>query len=584
MSVAVYINNASEAHALISWGILFAHADSTSLLVVVPRRQKQDPAKFDPLMLDERDQNEIFEAVFAAIETHSTDHVVLKEKIAAGYSDLDKVQIETREIVATSPEGAFVQNVSSMDIKTLILPAVEDIQTSSEAAGWAQQLYETAPCETMMVRGAPPKDELNVLVVANKDKGADVALGRAARLASASATPLTGDENDAEKQEGGKVDFLFVRPDDDEVAYQVAELHTKKILSRAGSKLKNIETQIVLGDSLMEVATERCDDRVDLILMGTRNLKTIRNLFRQTSTASSAEDAQCRKRAVAVIRPAVRLGNRLSQKMQMAVRGVVPQLEKEHRISLVDRLQEGSSFNFDFASLISLSTIIAALGLLDDSAAVVIGAMLVAPLMTPLVGIGFALIQGNQRLMKTALKSVLLGFAVAFMIGATLGLLVNILTTYPVSSEMAARDKPGMLDLLVALFSGFAGAYAMSRPNLLSALPGVAIAAALVPPIATAGMAMTMGDTELGGGALLLFFTNIVAIVLGTAITFWAVGIDTRLVKAADGSERQPRIWARYWFLGFLILSIALAVYMEYTHSKTLIEEAIEWMKQNSQR
>jgi len=561
MSVAVYINNASEAHALISWGILFAHADSTSLLVVVPRRQKQDPAKFDPLMLDERDQNEIFEAVFAAIETHSTDHVVLKEKIAAGYSDLDKVQIETREIVATSPEGAFVQNVSSMDIKTLILPAVEDIQTSSEAAGWAQQLYETAPCETMMVRGAPPKDELNVLVVANKDKGADVALGRAARLASASATPLTGDENDAEKQEGGKVDFLFVRPDDDEVAYQVAELHTKKILSRAGSKLKNIETQIVLGDS-----------------------KTIRNLFRQTSTASSAEDAQCRKRAVAVIRPAVRLGNRLSQKMQMAVRGVVPQLEKEHRISLVDRLQEGSSFNFDFASLISLSTIIAALGLLDDSAAVVIGAMLVAPLMTPLVGIGFALIQGNQRLMKTALKSVLLGFAVAFMIGATLGLLVNILTTYPVSSEMAARDKPGMLDLLVALFSGFAGAYAMSRPNLLSALPGVAIAAALVPPIATAGMAMTMGDTELGGGALLLFFTNIVAIVLGTAITFWAVGIDTRLVKAADGSERQPRIWARYWFLGFLILSIALAVYMEYTHSKTLIEEAIEWMKQNSQR
>jgi len=99
----------------------------------------------------------------------------------------------------------------------------------------------------------------------------------------------------------------------------------------------------------------------------------------------------------------------------MAVRGVVPQLEKESRVKLVDRLQEGSSFNFDFASLILLSTIIAAFGLLDNSAAVVIGAMLVAPLMTPLVGIGFALIQGNERLMKTALRAVVLGFAVAFL-------------------------------------------------------------------------------------------------------------------------------------------------------------------------
>ena len=179
----------------------------------------------------------------------------------------------------------------------------------------------------------------------NKDSGADVALSRAARLASASATSLTGDKNDAGNQKCGIVDFLFVRPDDDEVAYQVAELHTKKILSKAGSKCKNIEPEIVLGDSLMEVVTERCDDRVDLILMGTRHLKTIRNLFRQTSSAASAEDSQCGTRAVAVIRPAVPLGNRLSRKIQMAVRRVVPQLEKESRVKLVDRLQEGSSLS-----------------------------------------------------------------------------------------------------------------------------------------------------------------------------------------------------------------------------------------------
>ena len=568
MSVALYINKSTEAKALVSWGIRFAHADLTNLLIVVPRRQKQNPAKFAALMLEDRAEGELYEAVFAAIENHSNDHVVLKENITAGSasSDHDRVLIETREIIATNPENAFVQLVASMDIETLILPTPETIKTSSASASWAQQLYETAPCETLMVRGAPPEDELNVWVVANKDRGADFAIRRAVKLASASATSLAAAKSESGKPRCGKVDFLFVRPDDDEVAYQVAELHIRKIMSRAGSKCKNVEPKIVLGDNLMQVVADRCSDRVDLILMGTRHVKTIRNLFRQTFSAASSDDSQCGNRAVAVIRPAVPLGNRLLRKIQLTVRGVVPQLEKESRVRLVDRLQEGSSFNFDFASLIALSTIIAAFGLLDDSAAVVIGAMLVAPLMTPLVGIGFALIQGNERLMRTALRSVLFGFALAFLIAALLGGLTHLLTVIPVSGEMSARDEPALPDLLVALFSGIAAAYAMSRPNLISALPGVAIAAALVPPIATAGMASLMGDIGLGGGALLLFFTNIVAIVLGTAVTFWAVGIDTRLVKSADGTRRKPRIWARFWFLGFVVLSIGLAVWMEYSH------------------
>jgi uncharacterized membrane protein len=90
-------------------------------------------------------------------------------------------------------------------------------------------------------------------------------------------------------------------------------------------------------------------------------------------------------------------------------------------------------------------------------------------------------------------------------------------------------------------------------------LPGVAIAAALVPPIATSGLALTMGDLSLSGGASLLFFTNIVAIVLGTAITFWAVGISTRVSK-----KERPQIWPRYWFLAFVVLSFLLAAWMSY--------------------
>ena len=557
MSVAIYISQASEAHALVSWGIRFARADFTNLIVVVPRRQKQDDVKLDPLELAERGEKEIYEAVFSSIESHSRENVVLKEKISAGVasSDHDRVLIETIELVAQQPEDAFVDEIGKMDITKLILPRATEIKLRSNQAGWAQRLYETAPCETMMVQGEPPAEGLRVLVVCHQESLADAALKRACSL-------VKSDGN-------GSVKFLFVRPNDDEVAHSIAESHTRDILAKLGSDRKNIETEVVLSDSLSEVLKEKDLTDVDVLIMGTRHLKTMKSFFRlqmkSTESSSDVNPAQVtRKTALATLRPAVPLGNRFRRNFQVAVRRIVPQLVKPDRVHLVDRLQSGSLFNFDFISLISLSTTIAALGLLDDSAAVVIGAMLVAPLMTPLVGMGFALIQANERLMKTSIRSVLLGFAVAFCIGAVLGLLVNVFTSINVSPQMASRDSPSLVDLFVALFSGVAGAYAMSRPNLISALPGVAIAAALVPPIATSGMALTMGDLVLSGGALLLFFTNIVAIVLGTAVTFWAVGINTRLVKSADGSQmRRPKMWPRYWFIGFVILSFLLAIEMQ---------------------
>ena len=557
MSVAVYIHQASEAHALVSWGIRFARADVTNLIVVVPRRQKQAEPKFDPLELSERDQAEVFNAVFEAIESHSRDEVVLKEQIAAGIasSDHDRVLIETIELVAQQPEDAFVQEIEKMDITRLILPVAAEIKPNSNDAEWAQRLYETAPCETMMVRGGPPAGGLNVLVVCHQESLAEAALKRACSLVSA-------DGN-------GSVKFLFVRPNDDEVAQSIADVHTQKILSKVGSAGKGVETEVVLEDSLIKVLEEKDFAGYDFVLMGTRHLKTIKSFFRFKVNDSNDSDDEStvseKTTALATMRPAVPLGNLFQRNFQSWVRRVVPQLEKTDRVQLVDRLQAGSSFNFDFVSLISLSTIIAALGLLDNSAAVVIGAMLVAPLMTPLVGMGFALIQANEKLMKTSIKSVCFGFAVAFGISALLGLLVTLLSSLGISPQMASRDTPSLVDLFVALFSGVAGAYAMSRPNLLSALPGVAIAAALVPPIATSGMSLTMGDFVLSGGAALLFFTNIVAIVLGTAVTFWGVGINTRLVKSADGdSMRAPRMWPRYWFIGFVVLSLLLAAEMQF--------------------
>ena len=150
------------------------------------------------------------------------------------------------------------------------------------------------------------------------------------------------------------------------------------------------------------------------------------------------------------------------------------------------------------------------------------------------------------------------GFAIALLIGASIGLMLRLFAPgLEISGQMADRGSPNFLDLVVALASGVAAAYAMGRPNLISALPGVAIAAALVPPVATSGLALTMGDLTLAGGASLLFFTNIVAIVLGTVITFWCVGISTRITEG-----RPAQIWPRYWLIGFVILSILLTLEM----------------------
>ena len=138
---------------------------------------------------------------------------------------------------------------------------------------------------------------------------------------------------------------------------------------------------------------------------------------------------------------------------------------------------------------------------------------------------------------------------------------------------MLSRDAPNILDLIVAFLSGIAAAYAMGRPNLISALPGVVIAAALVPPVATSGIAVGLwiegliwseasslvaDRLDLAIGSMLLFLTNIVAITLGTAVVFWAVGIDSR-VEAKPEDTRPRRIWPRYWFIGFVVLSFLLA-------------------------
>lgn len=545
MTVAVFITSESDASCLIPWGIHFALADHTDLLIVCPRKSKGKRA-WENLEVSEKEGRSLYQSVFAELEKIDPSRVVMKEAIADGEesTDMDRVAIETRELIATAPEDAFVEEIDNLDVRLVLLPAFAPVKGSNETdMRWHQKVFRTAPCQVAVVKGSVPTGEgaSRILVASEGETDSDQ------KLAVARGLQL------AKTVEAGQVELLYVRPDDDEVAAEIAETHLSQLAKTKQDKSLEIVPRSILADSLFDGIRQIPELDFDVLLVGTRKEKVIRSLFLDLDPGTQKAAS-----SVVVVRAAVPLTVRVWGGVTLWIRSKVPQIDRERRVKLVDNLQINSQFNFDFGALISLSTLIAALGLVRDSSAVVIGAMLVAPLMTPLVAMGFALVQGNLKLIRSALRSVAWGFAIALLIGASIGLMLRLFAPgLEISEQMADRGSPNFLDLIVALASGVAAAYAMGRPNLISALPGVAIAAALVPPIATSGLALTMGDLTLAGGASLLFFTNIVAIVLGTAITFWCVGISTRM------SEGRPaQIWPRYWLIGFVVLSILLTLEM----------------------
>ena len=183
---------------------------------------------------------------------------------------------------------------------------------------------------------------------------------------------------------------------------------------------------------------------------------------------------------------------------------------------------------YRFALLQSASVVIASIGIAADSPAIVIGAMLLSPLMTPVLSVAAAATMiWPKRAAKSiglvvlaSLGSMLLAWAVAALTPELeVGLLPN---------ELLARTRPTLFDLAVALAAGTAGGYAMVREEVGSALPGVAVAVALVPPLAVVGAALDLGRSDLAVGAGLLYLTNLTAIVLAGGVVFRRPGSSPR--------------------------------------------------------
>lgn len=206
-----------------------------------------------------------------------------------------------------------------------------------------------------------------------------------------------------------------------------------------------------------------------------------------------------------------------------------------------------------FAVLMFLSSMVAAVGLLQNSAAVVIGAMMIAPLMSPIMGVaaslvmgwGWRLWQGLVLVSVAALSAVAVGWVFATLLPAT-G------TGLP--AEVVVRCSPDIRDLLVALGAGAAGAFATVHKQISVALPGVAVAVAVVPPLAAVGVLLGRHQPELARGAALLFVTNLVGIILMAALVFLVSG----LVPLPTFRDRRRKILASLVAAAAAAVAIAL--------------------------
>jgi uncharacterized hydrophobic protein (TIGR00271 family) len=177
----------------------------------------------------------------------------------------------------------------------------------------------------------------------------------------------------------------------------------------------------------------------------------------------------------------------------------------------------GSRLTGTYLAMNAAATLIAAFGLLENSPAVIIGAMLIAMLFGPLVGIGLALAEADVPLLAQALVAELVGAVLVLAIAYAVGLATRGL---PIGSEILSRTSPELLDLLIAFVGGLAGGMTFVATDLAGVMVGVAIATALVPPLTSCGILLARHDPRLAEGAAILFVSNFSAIIAGATLVF----------------------------------------------------------------
>ncbi|MGN8553155.1 UNVERIFIED_CONTAM: TIGR00341 family protein [Microbacterium sp. SLM126] len=206
-----------------------------------------------------------------------------------------------------------------------------------------------------------------------------------------------------------------------------------------------------------------------------------------------------------------------------------------------------------FLIMLTLAGIVAIAGVLTDSTATVIGAMIIAPLGTPILAIGLGIVTGHLSLVVRSILWVLGGVAIVIVLGLFFSMFVATPQSLESNSQVLGRTSPSFMDLVAALATGFAGGFAMCRKDLSAVLPGVAIAISLVPPLGVVGVCAGQGLWADAAGALWLFLSNVVALVIAGSIVFTLAGYARE-----PGSSRVANRRRAYLIVSGLMIVIAI--------------------------
>jgi uncharacterized hydrophobic protein (TIGR00271 family) len=218
--------------------------------------------------------------------------------------------------------------------------------------------------------------------------------------------------------------------------------------------------------------------------------------------------------------------------------------------------------------LLLCASMLASIGLDTNSAAIIIGAMLISPLMSPILGIGLSIATNDKTLLLRSGRNLL--FAVIISVATSVAYFMLTPLGFP-TKELQARTFPTLLDVLVALFGGLAGIISISRKGQTNAIPGVAIATALMPPLCTAGFGIATANWDFFAGALYLFFINAVFISMATFLVVKYLHFPTRI----HDNKRLRRIYS-FWFGLISFLAILPSVYFLFTlYEKEVIRQKI---------
>lgn len=257
----------------------------------------------------------------------------------------------------------------------------------------------------------------------------------------------------------------------------------------------------------------------------------------------------------------------------------LPTIPQEKRKVIYDSIKLEAPIGITYFLLVVLAALVATLGLLTNSTAVVIGAMLISPIMSPIIGMSFSMILGDSDLFAKSIKAIILGTLLAIIVSVFTTLFIP---SRSLTAEILSRTQPTIIDLIIAFASGAAGAYIMCNNKEGSVLPGVAIATAIMPPLCVVGTGLAQNDYTVAFGGFVLFITNLIAINSASALVFKLSGFTIN--DEIDKSNKQTilKVHQRRLlisFAAFFIITIPLSYFMYTTivkeRTKKLIDDSL---------